>query len=47
LFKHASQITDSSFVSKMPPEIFAIAFGTEWFLKRGVPTEPKQDWIFS
>ena len=47
LFKHASQITNSSFVSKMPPEVFALAFGTEWFLKRGVPTEPKQDWIFS
>ena len=47
LFKHASQITDSSFVSKMPPEVFALAFGTEWFLKRGAPVEPKQEWIFS
>ena len=34
---HASQITDSSFFLQMPPEAFAAAFGTEWFIRVGVP----------
>jgi LmbE family N-acetylglucosaminyl deacetylase len=32
---HASQISDESFFLKMPPEAFATAFGTEWFIARG------------
>jgi LmbE family N-acetylglucosaminyl deacetylase len=34
---HRSQITDTSFFLQMPPEAFAMAFGTEWFIRRGAP----------
>ena len=34
---HASQISDTSFFIAMPPEMFAMAFGTEWFVLRGAP----------
>jgi LmbE family N-acetylglucosaminyl deacetylase len=39
---HASQISEQSFFLAMPDEVFAGAFGTEWFVHRGV--EPKQPW---
>ena len=29
---HASQISETSFFLAMPPEMFAMAFGTEWFI---------------
>lgn len=32
---HRSQIADDSFFMKMPEEIFAMAFGTEWFIESG------------
>jgi len=32
---HASQIDDQSFFLQMPPEAFAHAFGTEWFIRDG------------
>ncbi len=32
---HASQISDESFFMKMPPDVFAAAFGTEWFIEHG------------
>lgn len=32
---HASQITEESFFLQMPPEVFASAFGTEWFIRHG------------
>jgi LmbE family N-acetylglucosaminyl deacetylase len=35
---HASQISDESFFLAMPDDVFAMAFGTEWFIRRGVPT---------
>lgn len=34
---HASQITEESFFLKMPDDVFAEAFGTEWFILRGAP----------
>ena len=34
---HASQIDESSFFLKMPDEMFASAFGTEWFIHSGHP----------
>ncbi|MEY2419423.1 MAG: hypothetical protein QOG90_2103 [Actinomycetota bacterium] len=34
---HASQITDESFFLKMPDDVFAEGFGTEWFILRGAP----------
>jgi LmbE family N-acetylglucosaminyl deacetylase len=35
---HASQIGDQSFFLAMPEEMFAYSFGTEWFVRRGMPT---------
>jgi LmbE family N-acetylglucosaminyl deacetylase len=32
---HASQITEESFFLKLPDEMFALAFGTECFIRRG------------
>jgi hypothetical protein len=32
---HPSQIPDDSFFLAMPDEIYAMAFGTEWFTRRG------------
>lgn len=34
---HASQITEESFFLKLPDEMFALAFGTECFIRRGAP----------
>jgi LmbE family N-acetylglucosaminyl deacetylase len=35
---HASQIPPDSFFLAMPDDVFAWSFGTEWFIRRGVPT---------
>jgi len=42
---HASQMTDSGFFVQMPTEIFAIAFGTEWFIEPGAPGGAKPGWL--
>lgn len=34
---HASQIGADHFMLSMPPEAFALAMGTEWFIERGAP----------
>ena len=34
---HASQISETSFFLALPDEAFGRAFGTEWFIHRGVP----------
>jgi len=34
---HASQIAETSFFLAMDPEMFATAFGTEWFIRYGAP----------
>ena len=34
---HASQITDTSFFLTMEADVFAMAFGTEWFIRRDAP----------
>jgi LmbE family N-acetylglucosaminyl deacetylase len=34
---HASQIGADHFMLAMPPEAFAMAMGTEWFIERGAP----------
>jgi LmbE family N-acetylglucosaminyl deacetylase len=34
---HASQIAENSFFLTMPPAAFAMAFGTEWYRRRGAP----------
>jgi LmbE family N-acetylglucosaminyl deacetylase len=45
---HASQIPGDSFFLALPPERFAAAFGTEWFIERGRPRrdEPFRTEIF-
>ena len=35
LAAHRSQISEDSFFMKMPDDVFAAAFGTEWFIERG------------
>jgi LmbE family N-acetylglucosaminyl deacetylase len=46
---HRSQVEDSSFFLSMPPEMFARAFGREWFIERGVDQgagAPDRYWLF-
>jgi LmbE family N-acetylglucosaminyl deacetylase len=33
---HRSQVTDSSFFLQMPDDMFALAFGREWYREQGV-----------
>jgi len=47
---HASQISDDSFFMKMPEEVFAAAFGTEWYIEHGhkrLPGAPFGDDLFA
>jgi LmbE family N-acetylglucosaminyl deacetylase len=34
---HASQISETSFFLAMPPEMFSVAFGREWYMLEGAP----------
>ena len=43
---HASQVTDSSFLGNMSPEIFQMTFGHEWFTKIGESGPPRDAWLF-
>jgi LmbE family N-acetylglucosaminyl deacetylase len=50
---HASQATGAADTVRtlavfldLPPDVFALAFGTEWFVQRGAPTEPRADDLF-
>lgn len=42
---HASQMGDSSMFLNMPPETFATAFGTEWFIEPGRPGGAAPGWF--
>lgn len=42
---HHSQVTDTSFLLRMPEEVFAAAFGTEWFIRIDAPVGMQQRWI--
>lgn len=42
---HASQVTDSSMFLQMPDEVFAQAFGTEWFIESGQPGGARPGWF--
>jgi LmbE family N-acetylglucosaminyl deacetylase len=42
---HASQVTDSSIFLQMPSELFAVAFGTEWFIEPGKPGGAAPGWF--
>ncbi len=43
---HRSQVTDSSFFLQMPPEMFAQAFGREWFIEHDRAPGLRMGWIF-
>lgn len=43
---HRSQITDSSFFLEMPDEVFADAFGREWFIESDRTPPYREGWIF-
>ncbi len=43
---HKSQITDAGFFSSMPDEAFAMAFGTEWFVRPGSDHALREGWLF-
>jgi LmbE family N-acetylglucosaminyl deacetylase len=43
---HRSQVSDSSFFLQMPPELFAEAFGQEWYIEHGRPLGLQMGWLF-
>jgi LmbE family N-acetylglucosaminyl deacetylase len=43
---HRSQIADSSFFLEMPDEVFAMAFGVEWFIEHDRTPPHRDGWIF-
>jgi len=43
---HKSQITDAGFFSSMPDEQFAMAFGTEWYIRKGAAHPVREGWLF-
>lgn len=44
---HASQIQESSFFLKMPPDAFREGFGYEWFIRRGAPAGTSESDLFA
>jgi LmbE family N-acetylglucosaminyl deacetylase len=44
---HGSQIQESSFFLKMPPDAFREGFGYEWFIRRGAPPGTSEDDLFA
>ncbi len=44
---HRSQTTDTAWMLAMPPEIFARAFGTEWYIEPGNPQPMQAGWPFT
>jgi LmbE family N-acetylglucosaminyl deacetylase len=45
LAAHASQTTDVGMMLAMPPEAFALAFGTEWYVEPGVRAGLRPGWL--
>ena len=43
---HASQTSDAGAMLAMPAEMFATAFGTEWFIEPGRPPGLHRGWLF-
>ena len=44
---HASQIDETSFFLAMPPDAFARAFGTEWYIRRGAAPGTRETDLFA
>lgn len=43
---HRSQVSDQSFFLEVPEEVFAMMFGTEWFIERGAQPPMQPGWFF-
>jgi LmbE family N-acetylglucosaminyl deacetylase len=43
---HRSQVTDAGFFMTLPDEAFAMAFGTEWFTRKGATHPLREGWLF-
>jgi LmbE family N-acetylglucosaminyl deacetylase len=43
---HRSQISDTSFFLEMPDDVFAMSFGTEWFIEHDRTPPFRRGWIF-
>lgn len=43
---HRSQVSDSSFFLQMPPDMFAQAFGREWFIEHDRDPPVRTGWLF-
>lgn len=43
---HRSQVTDSSLFLEMDPDVFALAFGTEWYIEDDRTPPYRTGWIF-
>jgi LmbE family N-acetylglucosaminyl deacetylase len=43
---HKSQVTDTGFFMAMPDDVFATAFGTEWYTKVGADGPLRDGWLF-
>jgi LmbE family N-acetylglucosaminyl deacetylase len=44
---HASQVQDTGLFLAMPPEVFRVAMGREFFVRRGVPAGHRDDDLFA
>ncbi|MFP5489712.1 MAG: PIG-L family deacetylase, partial [Acidimicrobiia bacterium] len=43
---HRSQVSDASFFLQMSPEVFAQAFGREWYVEHDRPPGVRMGWLF-
>lgn len=43
---HRSQVSDSSFFLQLSDDVFALAFGREWFIEHDRPAGVRMGWIF-
>lgn len=43
---HGSQVSDTSFLGNLTPEMFQMSFGAEWFIKVGESGPPRVRWLF-
>jgi LmbE family N-acetylglucosaminyl deacetylase len=44
---HASQVQDTGFLLALEPDAFSEALGTEWYIRRGVPSDHRDDDVFA
>lgn len=44
---HASQVSDTTMFLGMSPEVFAMAFGAEWFIDRDAPGRLREGFVIS